>query len=77
MITEALFLPEILEPDLLGQSRHSGLVIDVGASQTTVVPVIEGNVMHRQVVSVHIGGEFILDSTRRWVSDSNLQKAPL
>jgi len=54
---------------LFGQSRHSGLVIDVGASQTTVVPVIEGNVMHRQVVSVHIGGEFILDSTRRWVSD--------
>lgn len=61
---------------LFSQNRHSGLVIDIGATHASAIPVYEGNVVTRGIIRSPFAGDFIIDCCRRWLQSPDRFPSP-
>eukprot|EP01137_Pigoraptor_chileana_P021065 Opistho-2@84306 len=67
----ALFLAKIAVLTAFSMGRYAGLVVDSGASQTSVVPVYDGFMLHKGIRRSELGGDF-LASQHRLVLENEL-----
>lgn len=63
---------EMADAETTKRHNHltTGLVIDVGATKTSVVPVVDGLVVHEAVVEVPVGGEDVDAFVLKWLQKS-------
>ena len=64
---------EMTDAETMKRHNHltTGLVIDVGATKTSVVPVVDGLVVHEAVVEVPVGGEDVDHFVLKWLQNKS------
>ncbi|CAI5449249.1 unnamed protein product [Caenorhabditis angaria] len=59
------------------QNRTHGLMVDSGATQTSVVPVFDGYAVTHAVVRSQIGGDLICQQLENMLSEKNVEVVPI
>merc|ERR1712087_297532 len=56
---------------LFSQARSTGLVVDIGHTQVSITPIIEGRVIHKGILRNLFGGDFLKKQCKNWLSRAN------
>ena len=74
--TSAFFLCKSAMLTAFANSRSTGLVIDSGATQTSVLPVHNGYVRQQAIVKSSLAGDFITAQCRQMFEEQNIDIVP-
>ena len=72
----AFFLVKNAVSAAFAHGRCTGLVIDSGASHTSVVPIINGFALHKSYLKSCVGGYFLRDECEKLLAKNNIDVIP-